>query len=155
MGSSNTYEKQPLNIKYHLYEYTRIDSTRLLKSVEEVELDNSIELYKCNTEEELDNVSKEQEEDMEKSYIARIVISLAIIVLALVCLIGCSTTYVDTDTSTYQAKAVSAVLSECVSQQMGIVGDTNLSLVRAYIQSTEGLIVCQEISQGVIDGLNK
>lgn len=155
MGSSNTYEKQPLNIKYHLYEYTRIDSTRLLKSVEEVELDNSIELYKCNTEEELDNVSKEQEEDMEKSYIARIVISLAIIALALVCLIGCSTTYIDTDTSTYQAKAVSAVLSECVSQQMGIVGDTNLSLVRAYIQSTEGLIVCQEISQGVIDGLNK
>lgn len=164
MSRSNIHRKQPLNqplnIKYHLYEHTPINSiynniyNRIHKE-ELIELEDTLDIYKCNTEEELEIVSKEKEVYMDKSYISKILLGIALILLALGVLFGCSTSYIDTDTSTSQAKAVSAVLSECVAQPMGIVGDTNLSLVRAYINSTESLIVCQEISQGVIDGLNK
>lgn len=160
MRHNNLYKKhplnQPLNIKYHLYEYTHINNIYKEELVEEViELKDTLDIYNCNTKEELEIVSKEQEEYIEKSYITRVLLGIALVLVALGVLLGCSTSYIDTDTSTSQAKAVSAVLSECVAQPMGIVGDTNLSLVRAYINSTESLIVCQEISQGVIDGLNK
>lgn len=156
MRHNNLYKKQPLNIKYHLYEYTHINNIYKEELVEEViELKDTLDIYNCNTKEELELVSKEQEEYIEKSYITRVLLGIALVLVALGVLLGCSTSYIDTDTSTSQAKAVSAVLSECVAQPMGIVGDTNLSLVRAYINSTESLIVCQEISQGVIDGLNK
>lgn len=156
MRHNNLYKKQPLNIKYHLYEYTHINNIYKEELVEEViELKDTLDIYNCNTKEELELVSKEQEEYIEKSYITRVLLGIALVLVALGVLVGCSTSYIDTDTSTSQAKAVSAVLSECVAQPMGIVGDTNLSLVRAYINSTESLIVCQEISQGVIDGLNK
>lgn len=156
MRHNNLYKKQPLNIKYHLYEYTHINNIYKEELVEEViELKDTLDIYNCNTKEELELVSKEQEEYIEKSYITRVLLGIALVLIALGVLLGCSTSYIDTDTSTSQAKAVSAVLSECVAQPMGIVGDTNLSLVRAYINSTESLIVCQEISQGVIDGLNK
>ena len=156
MRHNNLHNKQPLNIKYHLYEYTHINNIYKEELVEEViELKDTLDIYNCNTKEELELVSKEQEEYIEKSYITRVLLGIALVLVALGVLVGCSTSYIDTDTSTSQAKAVSAVLSECVAQPMGIVGDTNLSLVRAYINSTESLIVCQEISQGVIDGLNK
>lgn len=160
MRRSNIHRKQPLNIKYHLYEHTPINN--IYKNIynhiykeEVLELEDTLDIYKCNTEEELEQVSKEKEVYMDKSYISRILLGIALVLVSLGVLFGCSTSYIDTDTSVAQAKAVSAVLSECVSQPMGIVGDTNLSLVRAYINSTESLIVCQEISQGVIDGLNK
>ena len=156
MRHNNLHNKQPLTIKYHLYEYTHINNIYKEELVEEViELKDTLDIYNCNTKEELELVSKEQEEYIEKSYITRVLLGIALVLIALGVLVGCSTSYIDTDTSTSQAKAVSAVLSECVAQPMGIVGDTNLSLVRAYINSTESLIVCQEISQGVIDGLNK
>lgn len=160
MRRSNILRKQPLNIKYHLYEHTPINNIynniyNHIYKEEVIELEDTLDIYKCNTEEELEQVSKEKEEYIGKSYITRVLLSIALVLIALGVLVGCSTSYIDTDTSVAQAKAVSAVLSECVSQPMGIVGDTNLSLVRAYINSTESLIVCQEISQGVIDGLNK
>lgn len=84
-----------------------------------------------------------------------LVLKLFILVLTLIFIAGCTTpVYIDSGSNTSQARTIKAVLSDCVAQEVGKVGETNLSLSKAYIRSTEGMLVCQEISLGIIDQLN-
>ncbi|MGL5262081.1 MAG: hypothetical protein ACRC9P_06835 [Bacteroides sp.] len=117
-------------------------------------IDKSNRVYGTKSIDELHELDIEETRVLDRKYSSNLFISLGLILITLFCLLGCSTTYIDTDSSEQQAKTISAVLSECVEQPKGTVGNTNMSLAKAYMRSTESLVMCQEISKGVIDGLN-
>lgn len=88
-------------------------------------------------------------------YLWSLSLKVLILISVLIFLAGCTTpVYIDSGSATAQGKTIKAVLSECVGQQVGKVGTTNLSLAKAYIGSTEGLLVCQEISLGIIQSID-
>lgn len=83
-------------------------------------------------------------------------LKVLILISVLIFLAGCTTpVYIDSGSATAQGKTIKAVLSDCIGQQVGKVGSTNLSLAKAYIGSTEGLLVCQEISLGIIQSIDE
>lgn len=89
------------------------------------------------------------------SYYFCLVVKVALLLLTLIFILGCTPTYIDSGSSKAQSRTIKAVLSECVAQEVGKVGNTNLSLAKGYIRSSEGLLICQGISQEIINNLKE
>lgn len=84
-----------------------------------------------------------------------LLVKLFILIVTLIFIAGCiNPTVIDSGSGKAQARTIKAVLSDCVAQPVGQVGSTNKSLATGYIRSTESLFICQEISLGIIQGLN-
>lgn len=87
-------------------------------------------------------------QSMPMSRCLNLAIKFLILLVILSIVAGCTTTetqYIDSR-SEQQARAVISSLDGCTDQPLGIVGDTNKTLVQAYVVSTVSLKKCQAIS---------
>jgi len=70
------------------------------------------------------------------------------LVVVLGALVGCTTTEMDS----FELDSAKALLMYCVEAEPGRVGSTNASLARAYLETKQGLLVCQAVSDAIIRG---
>lgn len=69
--------------------------------------------------------------------------------LTIVLALGLSGCYsLDTD---YSFSSSKELLRYCLESEAGVVGETNLSLVRAYLQTRESLDLCRGIARSIIE----
>lgn len=61
---------------------------------------------------------------------------------------ACAAPYNSTD---YAEEATRGLLMLCNDAPMGIVGETNESLARAYLTSTESLLLCKGVSRSLME----
>lgn len=83
-----------------------------------------------------------------------LLIKVVLVLIVLNCLLGCTSTTVEDSSSQLQATSIKAVLTQCINAPVGEVGDTNLSLAKGYVRSTQSLLICQEVSLSVAEGLD-